>query len=148
MSSTFKPQRDGTMALTRTPLERIDPLAALIPPPRRHRHRYPGVPAPNAPLRAAVSAFGREVADATGSPSAVRSPPRAPASNARSLARDCMGHAAGPADRVLPRVCPNGGADMRLIAFITEAAPVEPIRLAVGEPSHPPLISSARGPPV
>jgi hypothetical protein len=29
----------------------------LIPPPRQHRHRYFGVLAPNAPLRAAVSAL-------------------------------------------------------------------------------------------
>lgn len=38
-----KPQRDGTTALTLTPLslELIDQLAVLIPPPRRHRHRYP-----------------------------------------------------------------------------------------------------------
>jgi len=49
-----KPQRDGTTALTLTPLELIDQLAALIPPPRRHRHRYHGVLAPNAPLRAAA----------------------------------------------------------------------------------------------
>jgi hypothetical protein len=92
-----KPQRDGTTALTLTPLELIDHLAALIPPPRRHRHRYHGVLAPNAPLREAVIAFGRELAEATDSPSE------------------------------LPLVCPNCGADMRLIAFITEAAPVERI---------------------
>ena len=30
--------------------------AALVPPPRAHRHRYYGVLAPNAPLRAAVTA--------------------------------------------------------------------------------------------
>jgi hypothetical protein len=82
-----KPQRDGTTALTLTPLELIDQLAALIPPPRRHRHRYHGVLAPNAPLRAAAIAFGREVTDATGSPTVVSSPPRAPAPNARSPAR-------------------------------------------------------------
>jgi hypothetical protein len=82
-----KPQCDGTTALTLTPLELIDHLAALIPPPRRHRHRYHGVLAPNAPLRAAAIAFGREVADATGSPTAVNSPPRAPTSNTRSPAR-------------------------------------------------------------
>ena len=29
----------------------------LIPPPRRHRHRYHGVLAPNAPLRQAVTAY-------------------------------------------------------------------------------------------
>jgi hypothetical protein len=48
-------QRDGTTALSLTPLELIDHLAALIPPPRRHRHRYHGVLAPNAPLRAAAA---------------------------------------------------------------------------------------------
>jgi hypothetical protein len=35
-----KSQRDATMALTLTPLELIDHLATLIPPPKRHRHRY------------------------------------------------------------------------------------------------------------
>jgi hypothetical protein len=53
------------------------------PPPRRYRHR--GALAPNAPLRAAAIAFGREVADATGAPTAVSSPP--PAFNTRSPAR-------------------------------------------------------------
>ena len=43
-----------------------------------------------------------------------------------------------------PRTCPNCGADMRLIAFITEAAPVERILTHIGEPPRPPLISPAR----
>jgi hypothetical protein len=38
---------------------RFDHLAALIPPPRRHRHRHICVLAQNAPLRAAVTAFVR-----------------------------------------------------------------------------------------
>ena len=40
-----------------TPLELIDKVAALAPPPRVQRHRYYGVLAPNAPLRAAVTAL-------------------------------------------------------------------------------------------
>ena len=40
-----------------TPLELIDRIAALVPPPRIHRHRYFGVLAPNSPLRAAVVAM-------------------------------------------------------------------------------------------
>jgi hypothetical protein len=40
-----------------TPLELIDRIAALVPPPRTHRHRYYGVLAPNAPWRAAVTAL-------------------------------------------------------------------------------------------
>jgi hypothetical protein len=37
-----------------TPLELIARIAALVPPPRTHRHRYFGVLAPNSPLRAAA----------------------------------------------------------------------------------------------
>ena len=43
--------------LTLTPLELIDRIAALVPPPRTHRHRYFGVLAPNSPHRAAVTAM-------------------------------------------------------------------------------------------
>jgi len=51
-----KPRPDGQTVLYLTLLEFLDKLAVLIPPPRKHRHRYHGVPAPNAPLRQAVTA--------------------------------------------------------------------------------------------
>ena len=61
-----KPQPDGTTELSLSPLELIDRIAALVPPPRMHRHRYHGVLAPNSPLRDQVTALVREVAaDAT-----------------------------------------------------------------------------------
>jgi hypothetical protein len=40
-------------------------------------------------------------------------------------------------------VRPNCGADRRIIAFITKAAPVEQILPHIGEPPRPPLISPA-----
>jgi hypothetical protein len=40
-----------------TPLELIARIAALVPAPRTHRHRYFGVLAPNYPHRAAVTAL-------------------------------------------------------------------------------------------
>ena len=52
-----KPRPDGPRALVLTPLELLDQIAALVPPPPVHRHRYYGVLAPNAPLRAAVTAL-------------------------------------------------------------------------------------------
>jgi hypothetical protein len=53
-----KPQPGGKQGdLVLTPLELIDKLAALVPPPRTHRHRYFGVLAPNSPLRGAVTAL-------------------------------------------------------------------------------------------
>ena len=42
---------------------------------------------------------------------------------------------------------PNCGAHRRIIAFITDAAPVERILVALGEPPRPPPIAPARGPP-
>ena len=55
-----KPQPDGTTQVRLTPLELIERLAALIPPPRIHRHRYHGVLAPNSPQRAQVTALARQ----------------------------------------------------------------------------------------
>ena len=51
-----KPRPDGQSALVLTPLELLDRLAALIPPPRRHRHHYHGAFGPHSPLRKAVTA--------------------------------------------------------------------------------------------
>lgn len=42
-----------------TPQKLIDRMAALVPPPRTHRHRYFGVLAPNSPLRAKVTAMAQ-----------------------------------------------------------------------------------------
>jgi len=48
--------------LTLTPLELIDRIAKLVPPPRTHRHRYFGVLAPNSPLRQAVTVMAQSAA--------------------------------------------------------------------------------------
>ena len=50
-----RPGASGVVDLS--PFEFLDRLAALIPPPRKHRHRYHGVFAPNHPLRPAVTAM-------------------------------------------------------------------------------------------
>jgi len=42
-----KPQLDGSTQLRLTPLELLERLAALIPPPRPHSQRYHGVLAPS-----------------------------------------------------------------------------------------------------
>ena len=47
----------GTGVVELTPFEFLDRLADLVPPPRKHRHRYHGVFAPNHKLRRAVTAL-------------------------------------------------------------------------------------------
>ena len=137
------PQRDGSTALTVTPLELIDHLAALIPPPRQHRHRYHGVLAPNSPARAPATAYGRDAADDL----SASVPLAAPAPNARCPARYFGAMLLARLFESLSLVCPNCGADMRTIAFITEATPVERILDHIGELSRAPPIAPARGPP-
>ncbi len=46
-----------------------------------------------------------------------------------------------------PLTGPHGGADRRLIAFVTDAAPIERSLTPIGEPPRPPAIAPARGPP-
>ena len=49
-----------------SPIQLLERFARLIPPPRIHRHRYHGVLAPNAKLRAAVTHIGRPDAETPG----------------------------------------------------------------------------------
>jgi hypothetical protein len=55
-----KPGPGGSGPQLLTPLELLDRLAALVPPPRIHRHRYFGVPA----RTAAAGQFSRRPATA------------------------------------------------------------------------------------
>ena len=52
-----KPGPGGKVSVLLTHHQLLDRLSALIPPPRRHRHRYYGVLAPNSPYRPAVTAL-------------------------------------------------------------------------------------------
>jgi hypothetical protein len=50
-----RPGANGVVELS--PFEFLNRLADLVPPPRKHRHRYHGVFAPNHELRRAVTAL-------------------------------------------------------------------------------------------
>jgi hypothetical protein len=137
-----------------TALELIDRIAALVPPPRTHRHRYFGVLAPNSPLRSAVTAMADAQPDATGddahrpaplgnaiSPTPEPVPTKRPAHYlwAVLIARIY---------EVFPLLCPLCGGQMRLIAFVTEGRQIRRILDHIGVDSEPPHIAPARGPPL
>lgn len=143
--------------LVLTPLELIERIAALVPPPRTHRHRYFGVLAPNSPLRASVTAPAQFAQDTTPPaqpvPSAVAStpagaaqPPVEPAN--RSPAHYLWAVLIARIYEVFPLLCPLCGGQIRLIAFITSGAEVRKILEHIGVDSEPPRISPARGPPL
>ena len=151
-----RPGANGLVELS--PFEFLDRLADLIPPPRKHRHRYHGVFAPNHRLRKAVTALaignvskrqeaatgehagtahaGEGCCDANQKP---RSHDTSRIAWAKLLAR---------VGEEFPLECPACGGDIRLIAFITEPGPIRKILTHLGEPLEPPPVSPARGPPI
>ena len=143
-----KSTRPGTSGVVDlSPFEFLDRLAALIPPPRKHRHRYHGVFAPNHPLRPAVTAMAignlgnqGDAADRTDSTD------EKPCSHDTS--RIAWAKLLARVGEAFPLACPNCGGDIGLISFITQPGPIRKILEHVGEPLEPPPVSPARGPPV
>lgn len=150
-----------------TPLELIDRIAALVPPPRTHRHRYFGVLAPNSPLRSAVTALAQGAAVPRAAAQAVQATAGEGALAALPPGNVLPTHAEPrepvPSKRpahylwvvliariyeVFPLLCPMCGGPMRLIAFITEGVQIRRVLDHIGANSEPPRISPARGPPL
>jgi hypothetical protein len=145
-----------------TPMELIDRIAALVPPPRTHRHRYFGVMAPNSPLRVAVTAMAAPAQAATvlgaptsttecapravplGSPLPTQGEPVPPKRPAHYLWAVLIARIY----EVFPLLCPICGGQMRIIAFITHSADIRHILEHIGADSEPPRIAPARGPPL
>jgi hypothetical protein len=138
------PGPGGSAPQCLTPLELLARLAALVPPPRIHRHRYFGVLAPNAPLRTAVTALAPAASIAP--PARNQEPATEPAR--RRAARYAWALLLARIYEVFPLLCPLCGAEMRIIAFITDGPTVRDILAHCGEPTAPPRIAPARGPPL
>ena len=124
-----EPDLLGRTALVLSPLELLERLSRLIPPPHIHRHRYHGALAPHARLRAAVVAIRREEAPpeeaaeeraatlATPAPPAspaLPPPPASPDGRPASAARIRWAQLLARVCEVLPLLCPACGGPMRI----------------------------------
>ncbi len=144
-----------------SPFEFLDRLADLVPPPRKYRHRYHGVFAPNHRLRKAVTSLaigniGKRGDAATGGQAAggavgghavegccdTHAKPRS-----HDTSRIAWAKLMARVGEEFPLACPACGGDIRLIAFITDPGPIRKILTHLGEPLEPPPVSPARGPP-
>jgi hypothetical protein len=149
--------------LVLTPLELINRIAQLVPPPRTHRHRYYGVLAPNSPLRGAVTAMAQVAL-----PLHVPVPPAQLVQNSSMVVQPGTAAPTEPPPKpkprpsahylwaaliariyeVFPLICPNCGGQMRIIAFITFSADIHKILDHIGVQPEAPRITPARGPPL
>ncbi len=125
------------------PLELITKIAALVPPPRAHRHRYYGVLAPNASLQSVVTAPA---------PAAVSPTPASASSSCepchRAVSRHLWAMLLARIYEALPLRCPISHGQMRIIVFINDAGTAGKILDHIGESTQPPRIAPARGPPL
>jgi hypothetical protein len=125
-----------------TPLELIDRIAALVPPPRTHRHRYFGVLAPNSPLRAAVTALAQPAASqpatvetaqpgagvpGVAAPGNAATPTPEPEARPKRAAHYLWAVLIARIYEAFPLLCPMCGGQMRIIAFITHSAEIRHI---------------------
>ena len=142
---------DGQTVLYLTPLEFLDKLAVLIPPPRKHRHRYHGVLAPNAPLRQAVTAYAGlpldDKAVLTEQLPIVAEDPTEVDSNKRFSSAYLWAMLIARIYEICPLVCPQCGGELKIVAFLTETDPIQRILIHIDEPTTPPRIAPARAPP-
>jgi hypothetical protein len=70
-----------------------------------------------------------------------------PDSPQRSAARSRRARLLARVYEVFPLLCPGCGTDMRILAFLIAAEPIDAILRHLGLPSTPPPLSPARGPP-
>ena len=138
-------------------------MAKILPPPRIHRHRYHGVFAPNAPLRPLVTARAQEdnalAAPVSGFNVLPPAAPKVPSPTPQAQAPAPQTPDTIPSQpsrwaailariyEVFPLICPTCQTPLTFIAVLTDPEPITQILTHIGEPTSPPLIHPARGPP-
>ena len=146
-----RPTSDGRALLALSPLQFLEALSQLIPPPRVHRHRYHGVLAPNARLRPRVVALERDAEahadEAHGEGPGVHTHNEPATTLTGAAARSRWAQLLARIYEVFPLRCPECGSQMRILAFLTDPAPVGAILRHLDLPHTTPPLSPARAPP-
>ena len=126
-----KPNHKGQTFVQLDPLEFLDRIAAFIPPPRRHRHHYHGVFAPNSSVRKKVTAHAKKRIEHIVPPfvkEAAEKIEKVSFNWAKLIARIYE------AD---PLIC-KCGKEIKIIAFVTHEAEIRRILRGIGWPTEPP----------
>jgi hypothetical protein len=140
--------RDGTSHVTFAPIELVEKLAALVPPPRFNRVRYHGVLAPSAAWRALVIPESETCDSPIHRDCPARPLLSSSAANAKKKGK-CRPRNYSWAE-FLKRIfeldilkCPRFGGRMRILAAIHPPEGIRKILECLGLPSRPPPLASA-----
>ena len=136
---------DGTTHLMLSPMEFIEKLASLVPPPRYNQLRYHGVLAPNAKMRKdVVPRPPEEVCVDIEHKEQVRSEPEPYKSKSRRMSWAQL------LKRVFKfdvEICGHCGGKMQIVAAVLKSSSIREYLDGVGLESTPPYIAPARSPP-
>jgi hypothetical protein len=127
------PWDDGTTHLLLSPLELLEKLAALVPPPRINLVRYHGVLAAHARDRDKIVPAGKRKRDEAGRAAASKNRLAWAALLARVFQFDAL-------------ECDCGGR-MRIVAAVTDPDSVRRYLEGTGQPAEIPTLAPARAPP-
>ena len=123
------PWSDGTTHLVLSPLERIEKLASLVPPPRLDLVRYRGILAPNAGFRRLVVPGRSVLPEASSVGVSTHFPSRRRLGWAALLARFFAVDVA---------LCPSCGGRLGLVAELSDPASIGRYLRGVGLAAEPP----------
>ena len=132
------PWSDGTTHLVLSPLERIEKLASLVPPPRLDLVRYRGILAPNAGFRRMVVPGRSVLPEASSVGVSTHLPSRRRLGWAALLARFFAVDVA---------LCPSCGGRLRRGVMLRDAASIVRYLSGVRLAADPPAVAAARPPP-
>jgi hypothetical protein len=142
--------RDGTTHVIYEPLELLERLAALVPPPKFNIVRYSGVFAPAAGYRSLIVPHGMAAAPQLhgGCQAAIESPKTG--SGKAKERRGCQPRNY-PWAQLMTRVfgfdvltCPRCGAKMRILAAINPPEAIQKILACLGIPTRAPPVAPAK----
>ncbi len=137
-----RPFSDGTTAIDLDPLSLLCRLASMVPPPRIHTVRYSGVLGSASKWRSLIIPPAVPI----GTP-CVR-PSLEPRSRGGSRSRywrwaELLRRTLG----LDPEICDRCGGPMKIVALVTEPESISRYLHHLGEPTDPPPLAPARGPP-
>jgi len=136
------PWSDGTTSILLSPLELIEKLSALVPPPRQNIVRYHGVLAPHAKDRDKIVPAGKKAEEADGDTDIAGDEDAPPLkyrlSWAALLAR---------VFQIQAEVCSHCGGKMKIVAAVTDPASVRHYLKGTGQSAEIPILAPARAPP-
>jgi hypothetical protein len=142
--------RDGTTHVLFEPLELVEKLAALVPPPRFHLVRYSGIFAPASPWRSQIVPFHQEEANSVHHSGCGGKEQRENA-DGKDIPKSVSNHPRNYSwAELMKRVwdvdvlkCNRCGGRMRILCAINASGAIVKILDCLGLPSRPPPIYPA-----